>query len=141
MNGQLKDISEFLDHPKLVILVVNQHNNITHLHPKAISMPRGMLFQSAKEIWAQGHSALRTDRKISTLMLTASSNWGPRPYIVGKSSRCCCCCCCCVDRLYWYMGIPVLLCMGMCMHIYLSPYPPSYICVILVHFFFMHRMC
>ena len=46
MDGQLKDISLFLDHPKLVILVVNQHNNITHLHPKAISMPRGMLFQS-----------------------------------------------------------------------------------------------
>ena len=85
MNGQLKDIAQFLDHPKLVILVVNQHNNITHLHPKAISMPRGMLFQSAKEIWAQGHSALGTDRKITTLMLTASSNWGPRPYIVGKS--------------------------------------------------------
>jgi hypothetical protein len=31
---QLNDIRTFLDHPKLIILVINQHNNVSHLHPK-----------------------------------------------------------------------------------------------------------
>jgi len=31
---QLNDIRSFLDHPKLIILVINQHNNVSHLHPK-----------------------------------------------------------------------------------------------------------
>jgi hypothetical protein len=34
-----EQVSPLLDHPNLVMLVVNQHHNITH--PKIISIPRG----------------------------------------------------------------------------------------------------
>jgi hypothetical protein len=79
-NGQVDDIRAFLDHPKLIMLMVNQHHNVSH--PKVVSIPRGMLYHSAKEIWHQGHHALSAGWKIDHLIMSASSNWGPRPYII-----------------------------------------------------------
>ena len=53
-------------------------------------MPRGMLFNSAKEIFNAGHTALRAQHhgagahgRVNQLMLSASSNWGPRPAIIA----------------------------------------------------------
>jgi len=49
-----------------------------------------MLFNSAKEIFNAGHTALRAQHRgngargrVNNLMLSASSNWGPRPMIIA----------------------------------------------------------
>ena len=86
-NGQLHEVRSFLDHPKLLMLVTNQHSNITH--PKVISLPIGFLGKSADELWplarlaAKGHVSL-FDLSLtkSSLLLSAASDWGPRPYIL-----------------------------------------------------------
>ena len=86
-NGQLEEVRPFLDHPKLLMLVTNQHMNITH--PKVISLPIGFLGKSADELWplarlaAKGHVAL-FDLSLtkSSLLLSAASDWGPRPSIL-----------------------------------------------------------
>ena len=86
-NGQLEEVQSFLDHPKLLMLVTNQHMNITH--PKVISLPIGFLGKSVDELWplarlaAKGHVSLFDLSLIkSSLLLSAASDWGPRPYIL-----------------------------------------------------------
>jgi hypothetical protein len=68
-------IKKFLDSDKVVMLVVNQHLNISH--PKLMVLPRGIPSGSNDVIWdALGHM-VRKETK-SVLLVSFASNWGPR---------------------------------------------------------------
>jgi len=82
---QLKEIRPFLDNPNVIMLVVNQHHNISH--PKVISIPRGVLPDVAKVIWDEAQRALRLDTKKKILAYVASSSWGTRPEIIACVNR------------------------------------------------------
>ena len=77
---QTKEISPFLDNPSVVMLVVNQHHNISH--KKVISIPRGVLPNVAKVIWDEGQHAVRHGVKKNRLLFVASSKWGTRGEII-----------------------------------------------------------
>jgi hypothetical protein len=90
-------IYELLNHEKTVMLLVNQHYNMTH--PKLLSLPRGVplhnthanrllhdsMLKLLRTFPAGTKSAMNTDEKPlnkkSQLLFTASSNWGYRPKI------------------------------------------------------------
>jgi len=77
-----KVVFEFLDHPKTLMLITNQHTNLSH--PKLIIMPRGIpsTWGSTRVIiWDAMRSVLRHHRK-DTLLFAAASTWGPRPQIL-----------------------------------------------------------
>lgn len=81
-NEKDKVVFEFLDHPKTLMLVTNQHTNVSH--PKLIIMPRGIpsTWGSTRVmIWDAMRSVLRYHRK-DTLLFAAASTWGPRPQIL-----------------------------------------------------------
>ena len=78
--NQLEEISSFLDDPRVIMLLVNQHHNVSH--PKVISLPRGVLPDVAKIIWDESQRVVRMDVRKDTLLFVASSNWGPRPMII-----------------------------------------------------------
>jgi len=81
MNAmQLEEMLPFLDNPKLIMLLVNQHHNVSH--PKVVSLPRGVLPNIAKIIWDEAQHTTRLDIRKNTLLFSASSTWGPRPYIL-----------------------------------------------------------
>eukprot|EP00596_Hydrurales_sp_CCMP1899_P005362 CAMPEP_0119037736 /NCGR_PEP_ID=MMETSP1177-20130426/6215_1 /TAXON_ID=2985 /ORGANISM="Ochromonas sp, Strain CCMP1899" /LENGTH=422 /DNA_ID=CAMNT_0006999363 /DNA_START=312 /DNA_END=1577 /DNA_ORIENTATION=- len=81
-NGQLEDVRPFLDHEKLLMMVVNQHTNVSH--PKVITIPlRGITLASAKRLFDTGHNALVENKKITKLLVSLSSSWGPRPSIIN----------------------------------------------------------
>jgi hypothetical protein len=72
---QEAQIKRFLDSDKVVMLVVNQHLNISH--PKLMVLPRGIPSGSNDVIWdALGHM-VRKETK-SVLLVSFASNWGPR---------------------------------------------------------------
>ena len=81
---QLKEISPFLDDPNLLVLLVNQHHNVTH--PKVISLPRGFYPHVAKVLWEAAKPPRFPMRK-NKLLQVASSKWGPRPSILDCVSR------------------------------------------------------
>jgi hypothetical protein len=75
-------VFEFLDHPKTLMLVTNQHVNISH--PKLLIMPRGIPLTwgyTRMIIWDAMRNTLRHTRKKS-LLFAAASGWGPRPQIL-----------------------------------------------------------
>ncbi len=75
-------ITEFLDHPMTLMMVINQHSNITH--PKVITIPRGVPTTwdyTEKFIWDSQRKVL-AEKKRNKLLLAAASNWGPRPQIL-----------------------------------------------------------
>lgn len=75
-------VHEFLDHPKTLMLVTNQHVNISH--PKLMIMPRGIPLTwgfTRMMIWDAMRNTLRHTRKQS-LLFAAASGWGPRPQIL-----------------------------------------------------------
>lgn len=81
---QAKDsvVHEFLDHPKTLMLVTNQHVNISH--PKLMIMPRGIPLTwgfTRMIIWDAMRNTLHHTRKQS-LLFAAASGWGPRPQIL-----------------------------------------------------------
>ena len=79
---QTKELQAFLDHECLVMLVVNQHHNISH--PKIISLPRGVPPNGgAKLVWDQAREAIQRGIVKNTLLFAASSNWGQRPEIIA----------------------------------------------------------
>jgi hypothetical protein len=89
---QMDEVQSFLDNPNLIMLLVNQHHNISH--PKVISLPRGMLQDKAKIIFDEAQRAIRMDTHKDTLMFAASSTWGVRPLILDcvkdKMGKCLC---------------------------------------------------
>lgn len=77
-----KIVHEFLDHPKTLMLVTNQHVNVSH--PKLMIMPRGIPLTwgfTRKIIWDAMRNVLRHKPK-QKLLFAAASNWGPRPQIL-----------------------------------------------------------
>lgn len=79
-----KDHEEFLlrilNDPNLLLLISNQHFNISH--PKVLSYPLGMT--DPKISWDAGHRVLRRGLKKETdkyVLFSAGSDWGPRPLI------------------------------------------------------------
>lgn len=81
---QAKDrvVHEFLDHPKTLMLVTNQHVNISH--PKLLIMPRGIPLTwgfTRMIIWDAMRLTLQQHRK-QKLLFAAASSWGPRPQIL-----------------------------------------------------------
>jgi hypothetical protein len=75
-------VHEFLDHPKTLMLVTNQHVNISH--PKLMIMPRGIPLTwgfTRVIIWDAMRNVLKHHRK-EKLLFAAASNWGPRPQIL-----------------------------------------------------------
>lgn len=77
-----KKIYEILDHPKTLMLLTNQHHNITH--PKLITLPRGLPIHgdhSRRVVWDMMHE-LSSYASKKRLVFTASSNWGYRPKLL-----------------------------------------------------------
>eukprot|EP00975_Prorocentrum_lima_P071724 12939287-Prorocentrum_lima.AAC.1 len=82
-------VYDFLNHDKTLLLVTNQHVNITH--PKLMIWPRGIPItwgQTRMLVWDTMHKVLKhnsqdwqSNRK-EVLLFAASSKWGPRPQIL-----------------------------------------------------------
>ncbi len=75
-------VREFLDHPKTLMFVTNQHVNVSH--PKLMIMPRGIPLTwgfTRFMIWDAMRNTLKHTRKQS-LLFAAASGWGPRPQIL-----------------------------------------------------------
>lgn len=78
---QTEELLPFLDNPKVIMLLLNQHHNISH--PKVISLPRGVLPTQARKIFDEAMKSVRLDTRKNTLLFSASSSWGPRPFILS----------------------------------------------------------
>jgi len=81
-QGKDKIVHEFLDHPKTLMLVTNQHVNISH--PKLLIMPRGVPLTwgfTRIMLWDAMRLVLQRHPK-EKLLFAAASNWGPRPQIL-----------------------------------------------------------
>ena len=79
-----KLLYEFLAHDKTLLLITNQHNNISH--PKLLTIPRGIPLtwqHTAKLMWDTQRKVLDGVKK-TKLLFAASSNWGAR----GQMIRC-----------------------------------------------------
>jgi len=79
-----KLLYEFLAHEKTLLLITNQHNNISH--PKLLTIPRGIPLtwqHTAKLMWDTQRKVLHKVKK-TKLLFAASSNWGAR----GQMIRC-----------------------------------------------------
>eukprot|EP01031_Cornospumella_fuschlensis_P034902 gene34902-42268_t len=82
-------VYEFLNHEKTLLLVTNQHVNISH--PKLLIWPRGIPITwgtTSKLVWDtmrnvyQASLADPAKHNKNLLLLAASSSWGPRPQIL-----------------------------------------------------------
>ena len=77
-----KEVMEFLDHDKTLMLVTNQHVNVSH--PKLLIMPRGIPLTwgfTRVIIWDAMRNTEQNVRK-QKLLFAAGSSWGPRPQIL-----------------------------------------------------------
>eukprot|EP01038_Epipyxis_sp_PR26KG_P010741 gene10741-14426_t len=75
-------LMQFLDHNMTLMVLINQHTNITH--PKLLVIPRGVPGPdefSRKMIWDVMRNNLLYEKK-GVLLFTATSSWGPRPQII-----------------------------------------------------------
>lgn len=78
---------DFLNHDKTLMLVTNQHTNVTH--PKIMILPRGIPLtwgQTRILVWDMQRIALQKNQK-SSLLFAAGSKWGPRPQILACISK------------------------------------------------------
>jgi hypothetical protein len=66
------EIKPFLDDPRLVMLLVNQHHNVSN-HPKVLSIPLGVL--DPKLIWSTLSRVIRKSLPQNKIINTAGSNW------------------------------------------------------------------
>jgi hypothetical protein len=78
---QTEELLPFLDNPNLIMLVVNQHHNITH--PKVLTLPRGILPVNAKIIFDTSLKVLNTHIKKERLVTNGGSQWGSRTDILN----------------------------------------------------------
>lgn len=77
--NQVQELKHFLDSPKTVMLVINQHSNVSH--PKLLALPRGIPLQwenVAKIVWDSLEYVIKSQHPKSHLLVSMSSNWGPR---------------------------------------------------------------
>lgn len=72
-----EQVKKILDDPNLVMLVVNQHHNISHR--KIISLPLGVL--EPANMWEIMQTAVTEGTKKEILFYSGGSNWGFRPHI------------------------------------------------------------
>ena len=89
-NGQYEEVQAFLNHPKLIMLVINQHTNISD--SKVISIPLGVPKGSAKWLVPMAHAILKghttpgskhqSVAKAILLLSAGASDFGPRPAIL-----------------------------------------------------------
>lgn len=75
--SQTLELQAFLDDPNLLMLMVNQHHNISH--PKIISVPIGVT--DARGTWWAINNVLKQQRPKSELLNSITSNWAARPFI------------------------------------------------------------
>jgi hypothetical protein len=78
---------DFLNHEKTLMLVTNQHTNVTH--PKIMILPRGIPStwgQTRILVWDMQRIALEKNQK-QKLLFAAGSKWGPRPQILACISK------------------------------------------------------
>lgn len=77
-----RNVWEFLNHDKTLMLIINQHSNISH--PKLLTIPRGLPLtweHTNKVVWdSQRHIA--TTFKKKKLLFAASSSWGKSRYSI-----------------------------------------------------------
>lgn len=80
-------IKEMLDHPKTLMLLTNQHHNMTH--PKLISLPLGVPINAehSRRIIFDAVQFLANHGSKEKLIFTASSNWGYRPKVLECLSK------------------------------------------------------
>ena len=89
-NGQYEEIQAFLNHPKLIMLVINQHTNISD--SKVISLPLGVPKGSAEFLVPIAHGIIKGQTtsgskhqsivKSMLLLSAGASDFGPRPAIL-----------------------------------------------------------
>lgn len=75
-------IHEFLNHDKTLMLVINQHSNLSH--PKMLTLPRGLPLtweHTSKVVWDSQRYNLHHVKK-EVLLFAAASSWGKRPQIL-----------------------------------------------------------
>jgi hypothetical protein len=75
-------LRHFLNHPSTLLLLTNQHSNVTH--PKLLTLPRGLPIHTENNrrlLWDSMYQAVQQPTKHirSRLAFVASSNWGYRP--------------------------------------------------------------
>ena len=66
------EIRPFLDDPRLLMLLVNQHHNVSS-HPKVLTLPLGIM--DPKLIWNTLTRVVRKNLSKNRLLFTAGSNW------------------------------------------------------------------
>lgn len=79
-NRRDRGIYDFLNHPKTLMLAINQHSNISH--PKVITLPRGIPLtweKTAWTVWDLIRYSIQNIKK-KKLLFASSSSWGPRKY-------------------------------------------------------------
>lgn len=84
---QDKILYDFLDHEKTLMLVSNQHTNVTH--PKLLILPRGIPLTWGNTrilVWDSQRLVLKKHKK-NKLLFAAASKWGPRPQILACISN------------------------------------------------------
>lgn len=72
---------EFLNHPMTLMMVINQHSNLSH--PKIVTIPRGIPTTweyTEKIVWDAQRLCL--SKKRDRLLIAAASSWGQRPQIL-----------------------------------------------------------
>jgi len=74
---QTEELRAFLDDPNLIMLLVNQHHNITH--EKVISVPLGVT--DPKSVWWSMNQVLLKKKVKGELLNSITSSWGVRPEI------------------------------------------------------------
>lgn len=80
-------VYDFLNHEKTLMLVTNQHTNVSH--PKLLILPRGIPITwgfTRMIVWDTMRNVQNTVPK-SKLLFAASSKWGPRPQILSCISK------------------------------------------------------
>jgi hypothetical protein len=77
-----KMIQQLLDHPKTLLMLTNQHHNLTH--PKLLTLPRGLPIHGdhSRRVIFDKMRYLASFPSKENLAYTASSNWGYRPKIL-----------------------------------------------------------
>lgn len=74
---QTRELRQFLDDDRLIMLVVNQHHNISH--PKIISAPIGVV--DTRAAWFAINNVLKKKSAKTELFNSVTSAWGARPAI------------------------------------------------------------
>lgn len=79
-NFQTDELDAFLNDPSLLMLVVNQHHNVSH--HKVVSLPLGVSSSAAENIMITGATYTADKTMKDNLLLSIGSSWGTRPDIV-----------------------------------------------------------